>query len=529
MSTVCTNPSLQDRYDVIVLGAALSGASTATLLKRWNPELRVLIIERSEDLGRRVGEATVEVSAYFLCRVLGLTQYLNEQHISKQGLRFWFANDEVKQLDQASEIGPKYQVRIPSFQLDRSTLDEEILQRTIDTGVALLRPAQVRNVELNPGGLQKVEIKYQDQTHHLEARWVVDATGLTSLLARKNGWWHRNTSHPTAALWSRWKGVKDWDGVELAQKYPKWSKSVYCIRGTATNHLIGEGWWAWMIPLKGGDVSIGIVFDQRILKWEESTDKLGDRLKNFLLQHPVGKELMEDSEYDPTDVHWRRNLAYYSDTFAGDGFTLVGDAAAFMDPFYSPGMDWISFTCSSAAHLITQQYKGADMPPLIEKYNQDFKASHERWFSSLYKDKYYYMGEWDLLDLAFRMDLSLYYWGVVEPVYHQGMDALIMPPFSPPSGKFFSKLMSCYNRRFAAIARRRKRLGLLGRSNAHRQKLIPGFTLERKDMFRLFGMLWSWLKLELKEGIKCTPEDRMSPAFEAPKTRSTPVEPSASA
>ena len=29
-------------------------------------------------------------------RVLGLTQYLNESHLVKQGLRFWFTNDEVK-------------------------------------------------------------------------------------------------------------------------------------------------------------------------------------------------------------------------------------------------------------------------------------------------------------------------------------------------------------------------------------------------------------------------------------------------
>ena len=29
-------------------------------------------------------------------RVLGMTQYLNEHHLVKQGLRFWFTNDEVK-------------------------------------------------------------------------------------------------------------------------------------------------------------------------------------------------------------------------------------------------------------------------------------------------------------------------------------------------------------------------------------------------------------------------------------------------
>src|SRR6187399_852679 len=85
-----------DRYDVVVIGGALSGAATATLLLRQNPGMRLLIVEKTERLTRRVGEATVEVSAYFMGRVLGLTQYLNENHLVKQGLRFYFANDEVK-------------------------------------------------------------------------------------------------------------------------------------------------------------------------------------------------------------------------------------------------------------------------------------------------------------------------------------------------------------------------------------------------------------------------------------------------
>jgi flavin-dependent dehydrogenase len=107
-------------YDVVVIGGALSGAATVTLLLRQNSGLRVLIVERSAQLTRRVGEATV---------VLGLTQYLNESHLVKQGLRFWFTNDEVKSLDEASELGGHYQVRLLSYQLDRAAFDEEVLRR----------------------------------------------------------------------------------------------------------------------------------------------------------------------------------------------------------------------------------------------------------------------------------------------------------------------------------------------------------------------------------------------------------------
>src|SRR5438132_6415917 len=111
-------------YDVVVIGGALSGAATATLLLRQNPSLRLLIVEKSAQLTRRVGEATVEVSAYFMGRILGLTQFLNETQLVKQGLRFWFSSDEVTSLGDASEIGGKYQTRLPSYQLDRAAFDE---------------------------------------------------------------------------------------------------------------------------------------------------------------------------------------------------------------------------------------------------------------------------------------------------------------------------------------------------------------------------------------------------------------------
>src|SRR4051812_23273992 len=92
-------------YDVVIIGGALSGAATAILLLREHPGLRVLIVEKSTAFTRRVGEATVEISGYFLGRVLGLTQYLNEAHLVKQGMRFWFFNERTTSLEDCSEIG----------------------------------------------------------------------------------------------------------------------------------------------------------------------------------------------------------------------------------------------------------------------------------------------------------------------------------------------------------------------------------------------------------------------------------------
>jgi len=271
------------------------------------------------------------------------------------------------------------------------------------------------------------------------------------------------------------------------------------MRSTATNHLVGPGWWAWVIPLKGGDVSIGVVFDQRFMSWPEG-GSLGQRLKDFLMQHPVGREIMADAQWREGDVHWRKNLAYYSTTFAGDGFALAGDAAAFLDPFYSPGMDWVSFTSWSSAQLILAQQRGEDLVPLLVRHNRDFARSYARWFAGIYKDKYEYIGDFELMRVAFQMDLGLYYLGVASQPFKFGPKAFTQPVFSTKPSIPFFHFMRFYNRRLAQIGRARRRRGVWGAANDCRRFLVPGYTFSPKTVSPIFQALARWAWLELREG-----------------------------
>ena len=491
--------SAPPHYDVIIIGGALAGAATAIQLQRLQPALKILILEKSEVFGRRVGEATVEISAFFLMRVLGLTQHLNEAHLVKQGMRFWFANAASRTLADCSEIGGHYLVRLAAFQVDRAVLDEEVLRRARAGGAEVWRPAAVSGVRLHAGGDQVVSVKVAGELREVRARWVVDASGVAALLARQEGWWRANTAHPTSAVWARWRGVKDWDGLELAGKFPAWSASCRGMRNTATNHLMGDGWWAWCIPLKGGEVSIGVVFDQRLVSWPAG-GSLAERLKEFLSRHPVGRELLERAECVAGDVHWRKQLPYSSTTMAGDGFALVGDAAGFLDPFYSPGMDWVAYTTTAAVEMIAAERRGEPVAARVAKYNRDFLQSYEQWFTALYLNKYEYLGEFDLMRLAFLLDLGLYYLGVVAQPYLRGAGALRHSVFTQRRAMPASWLMRTYNRRFAAIARARRARGALGRRNCGERFMFGGYSLAPSSGIPVVKALASWLWLEVREG-----------------------------
>jgi flavin-dependent dehydrogenase len=487
-------------WDVVIVGGSLAGAATAILLLEGNPHLRVAVVEKSTRFPRRVGEATVEVSGYFLSRVLGLTSFLNETQLTKQGMRFWFTDPSVTDFGHCSEIGGRYLARIPAWQVDRSTLDEEVLRRAARAGATVIRPAKVRSVALLPGGTQRTEIEEAGGRRTLESRWVVDASGFSCLLARQEGWLRPNTAHPTTACWARWKGVTDWDDLALARQYPAYGASCHGIRNTATNHVVGDGWWAWFIPLKGGDASVGVVFDQRRVQWPEGPEPLGDRLKKFLTAHPAGARILRDATPVDGDVKWRANLAYSCDRVAGDGFVLAGDAAGFIDPFYSPGMDWLSYTSTRAAELILKTHAGGDIPASVRAHNDDFARAYSRWFDAVYRDKYAWMGDFELMHIGFRLDLALYYLGVVSQPLRDGPSALRNPVFSLPASQLPYLLMRTYNRRLARIADARRRDGQFGRGNARQRYFLNGFLPDHSTGSAVLRALFDWLLLEVREG-----------------------------
>ncbi|MEI6315106.1 MAG: tryptophan 7-halogenase, partial [Syntrophus sp. (in: bacteria)] len=376
-----------------------------------------------------------------------------------------------------------------------------VLSRAIEAGVEVIRPGLVKKVDLVKGGEQTLHIESESGEKSIKTRWVVDASGVRCLLARQNGWIRPNDDHPTVAGWSRWRNCGDWDGEELSRNNPSLSRSYVGIRGTATNHVVGDGWWAWFITLKGGDTSIGLVIDQRIAMWPDGNMPLEEKIRDFLSSHPAAQAIMRDARMVSGDVNFRRNLAYSSTLQSGNGFVLTGDALAFIDPFYSPGMDWISFSTIAAVRLIMKWREGEDVSPLIDKLNSEFSMSYERMYEALYRDKYDYMGDYDLMRLAFRLDISFYYFFIASHVFRKGEEGFYELPFASARAFPIFALMRFYNERFAAMGRKRRELGTFGKNNSGKRDLFPGFNFKHVHLLKIiFRTLGAWLFLELTEG-----------------------------
>lgn len=484
-------------YEVVVLGGAFSGAATALLLRREAPQLRVLIVERAARFDEKVGEATTEMSAMFLTRRLACWEHLEREQLPKEALRYWFSNDHVRSHAEASETGAYHRSAVPSFQLRRDALDEHLLRTAVAEGADLWRPARARAVTLGDFD-HVVTVDREDGAATVRCRWLLDATGRTAFLGRRLGLIDRNDEHPTAALWARWRDVRHLDDV-AARDHPALARESIASRRLATNHYMGLGYWVWVIPLGHGETSIGVVWDRRLVRLHESRDREA-AFRAFLDDIPALAELLKGATLRREDLRYYAHLPYVTRQYMGPGWALLGDAGAFLDPYYSPGLDHAAFTAEATAAIVRADAAGEDVRPRIAEHNATFVRSYHRFFRAVYRDKYFYMGEHDLLSAAFLLDTVQYYLFVVIPAYRRIGRFTGMPVLGARPAGIGYRLMAAYNRRFKALALLRRRCGEDGRRN-HGRRIRAYFNLERAPYRMLLAGLRLWLAAEL-DGLR---------------------------
>lgn len=506
---------MESHFDVVIIGGALAGASMGLLIKRARPETSVLIVERSDAFDFKVGESTSEVGAAFLTRVLGIGTWMAREQIAKNGLRFWFQTEGNTDVAACSEFGPRMQVRLPAFQLDRQKLDTHVLQLAKDAGCEVRRPATVRELELGGAGRNRMQINRTGcEPEAVTAGWVVDASGKAAVIARKRGTLETLKDHPTNSMWCRFRGVRDLDDGTLAAQSPCYRDRSWGTRATATNHLTGYGWWAWIIPLQGGEVSVGITWDRNL--YEPPKDgTIPQRIVAALKGHAVGAWLLENAVAVEDDAKYYSQLAYRSMEVMGDGWAAVGDAAGFMDPLYSHGIDFIGHTVFAVRTILLDALKGECVKTRAIDYSRQYQASYMRWFDALYRDKYKYLGDEELMRAGIFLDIGCYFIGPVRLIYSDMEKEFALLPYNGRIGAAVGKFMGFYNRRLAALAEVRRAKGIWGRKNLRNhcvftESFVPSFVVRRI----ILRGIWLWLKCEISTRLAArrAPETVLAPA-----------------
>jgi hypothetical protein len=133
----------------------------------------------------------------------------------------------------------------------------------------------------------------------------------------------------------------------------------------------------------------------------------------------------------------------------------------------------------------------------LKYYNCQFQITYRYWFETLYKDKYYYMGDAELMSAALLLDVGSYFAGLVRPLYANPEREFLRLPFEGLPGQIVSSMMSFYNRRLVALAKRRVMTGRYGRRNAGWRELYDGFVPDFRVRKLLRKGLFRWWKAEL--------------------------------
>lgn len=496
-----------DHYDAVVVGGALAGASAALLLARKRPDARILVVEPQQAFPRKVGEATVEASAYFLESVLHLEEHLETEQLPKHGLRYWFADGQPRRFAEMSEVAPRALADVPTFQLDRSRLDEAVLTAAAEAGCEVARGAKVTGWEEGwPESRVTIAQVNQDGEDGCErtvtTRWLVDGSGRHAFVARRKRLLKRTEEHPVAAMWGRWNGAADLDDADFvaATGLPPIGDGVR--RRLATNHFCGYGWWAWVIPLSDGATSVGLVH-HRDLYTPPGDGTPEERFRAFVAAQPGLSEILDGAEL--ADFNAYRHLPYVAGRYAGRGWALTGDAASFLDPYYSPGLDHLAMSVFASVELIGHDLAaaadgGGDEARLderLETHNDHFLRSYPRWLSGLYLGKYELMGDAELTACSYAIDTALYYFGIVTSVYRYP-ESLANPTFglSNPQSEWAWRTMRFFNRRLNRIARFRRATGSYGRKNLGWRRFGPAPGLGMKSLPMLVSGIALWLRLE---------------------------------
>lgn len=307
--------TIQNYSDVLVMGGGPAGSATATRLARMG--YRTTLLEKDHHPRFHIGESLLPLSIPYLdelgvlpeVEAIGLRKYAAEFHSVYHGRHIAFPFAEAV----SDDFPYAYEVR-------RAEFDEILFRNAGNNGVTLIEGCRVDQAHFENDRLESVSaLNASGERVTFNARFFVDATGRDTFLAGVMGSKRKNPKHRSAAMYAHYEGAQRNEGD---------------AEGNIAIYWFDKGWF-WMIPLKGGTMSVGAVLKPEYLK--SRSIPLEDFMCETIAMCPGVSQRLRNAERT-TPVTGTGNYSYRSSRIFGKNYLLVGDAYAFIDPVFSSGV-----------------------------------------------------------------------------------------------------------------------------------------------------------------------------------------------
>jgi flavin-dependent dehydrogenase len=326
-------------YDVVVVGGGPGGSTTSALLAEHGH--RVLLLERELFPRYHIGESLIPYTWFTLNR-LGVLDWLKRSACPKKySVQFVSITGRVSQ--------PFYFFQTiqhecsMTWQVWRGEFDAMLLDNARSKGAEVRQGATVRDVMMDGGRAVGVRAEVDGVTREIRARAVVDATGRDAMLSRRLGWLERDPELNKVAVWSYFKGAKRDPGLD---------------EGATTVAYVPDKGWFWYIPMHSDIVSVGVVGESRYL-YRDTRD--ADRIfeREVKACSWIHDHVRVGTQCEP--VRTTGEYSYHSRRIGADGFCLVGDAFAFLDPLFSTGVFLALKSGEMAADTLHEALQAGDV------------------------------------------------------------------------------------------------------------------------------------------------------------------------
>ncbi|HET6405730.1 MAG TPA: geranylgeranyl reductase family protein [Candidatus Thermoplasmatota archaeon] len=366
-----------DEFDVIVVGGGPGGSTCATFLAREGH--RVLLLDKASFPRDKVcGDAISGKSAGVL-REMGIVDQVEAApHAIAEGVVFSGPKGHVVQIPFPKDIDPtgiknskKYNYITAGYVARREVYDNILFQHAkAQKTVTALEKADVKDVLLE--GRKAVGVRLADG-REFRAPLVIGADGALSVVAQKVGAFERDHDHWIGAYRCYYTGVTGMtNDIE-----------IHFVDGLIPGYF-------WIFPVDNGLANVGsgmIETDLQKVAKDGKKKQLIAETERIMAEHPMFKERFANAkEVSGSKRGWILPLGSKHRPIAGDGWMLVGDAAALIDPFSGEGIGNAMVSGRLAAATATKALAARDVSKAaLAPYEAAVRAELDRELQMSYK------------------------------------------------------------------------------------------------------------------------------------------------